>query len=54
MNDIRTRIKERLQIMAECGTPYTNETNVKGKGLPVAWIMLGLAVIAILAAWKGW
>lgn len=53
-NDPRRRINERLQIMAECGNAYSNETNTKGKGLPVAWIMIGMVIVAIIAALRGW
>lgn len=54
MNDTIHRIKERLQIMAECGTPYVNEINTKGRGFPVARIMLALVVTAIIATLRGW
>lgn len=53
-NDIRQRINERLQIMAECGNAYSNETNTKGKGLPVARIIIGLVIVAIIATLRGW
>jgi hypothetical protein len=51
----RLRIKERLQNMgfSGIGEPYVNEPTAKGGGISLGWIILALAIVAILATLRG-
>lgn len=52
--EIRQRINERLQIMANCGTGYSNDQNTKPGGFPLVRFMWALVIVAIVAALRGW
>lgn len=48
-SDLHKHLQKRLQ-----GAPHDNPVNVKGKGFPVAWVVLGLALAGILVMVKEW
>jgi hypothetical protein len=51
---IRLRIKERLQNMGVSDNkPYENDINTKAGGFPIHWLILALAIVAILATLRG-